>query len=307
MTGEAYALLTLLCWTLGVHSFSKASELFSPALVNKFKLLLAVIFLGILALTIGHVQLSNLLNIHPKQWLWLGLSGVVGLAIGDFFGFTAFALIGPGRTSMFTVLAPVAAFLLGMPLLGEDLNAIGIIGMTISLAGIYLLISNKASQGKLQQREGKNYAFGLFAAAMAALSQGVGLVFSKIGMDSIYPKIHPIQITFIRMLVAFLAIFLMDIFRQKNTIFIRPFLHRLKDSRFVLMGTIFGPVLGVSFSIAAIGLIKVSVAQTIFALLPITILLFSYFFSKERIRPVLWVYTAISLAGVIILLWRDGA
>ncbi|MBK6292861.1 MAG: hypothetical protein IPF59_14135 [Ignavibacteria bacterium] len=44
----------------------------------------------------------------PGQWLWLGISGVVGLSIGDLFGFTSLRILGARRQCCWHF-APAAA------------------------------------------------------------------------------------------------------------------------------------------------------------------------------------------------------
>ncbi len=59
---------------------------------------------------------------ETKQWLWLGASGIIGLTIGDFFLFSAFQMMGPRYASLFSTLAPAAALITGIFLLGEGIS-----------------------------------------------------------------------------------------------------------------------------------------------------------------------------------------
>ena len=72
----------------------------------------------------------------------------------------------------------------------------------------------------------------------------------------------------------------------------------------ILMGIIFGPVLGVSFSLTSIQYINVAVAQTIFALVPVMALLIAHFVYKEKITKYAMAGVLVAIAGVAILIWR---
>ena len=74
---------------------------------------------------------------------------------------------------------------------------------------------------------------------------------------------------------------------------------------FILMGTLFGPVMGVTFSLMAVKKLDVAVAQTIFALLPVIVLPINYFIYKERITLSAILACLISIAGVFLLIWRN--
>jgi len=73
----------------------------------------------------------------------------------------------------------------------------------------------------------------------------------------------------------------------------------------MLVGTLIGPIAGVTCSLYAIQKLEVAVAQTIFALLPIFVLPVNLFVYKEKItiQSVFACITAIF--GVLILIWRN--
>ena len=68
-----------------------------------------------------------------EQWVWLGISGIIGLSIGDYFAFSAFKILGSSRTSLFSIFAPGAALIFGYFMLDENINAIGLTGADLDL------------------------------------------------------------------------------------------------------------------------------------------------------------------------------
>ena len=78
-----------------------------------------------------------------------------------------------------------------------------------------------------------------------------------------------------------------------------------KGLKYIIAGTIFGPTLGVVLSMYAVSLINVSIAQTIFSLVPVIVLPLGYLFYREKItfKAALGAFVAIS--GVVVLIWRN--
>ena len=127
------------------------------------------------------------------EWIWLGLSGIIGLTLGDYFAFTAYSILGSSRTSLFSTFAPVAALLLGIIILGESINFIGVLGMMISTGGIIWFIqstqkSNDKSIEKSQILKGITYAI------LGAVGQGLGLVCAKKGLNITHQTGNPMTI-----------------------------------------------------------------------------------------------------------------
>ena len=110
----------------------------------------------------------------------------------------------------------------------------------------------------------------------------------------------------IRLLFAFGAAFVVSIVGGrfwKNT---QPVITNQGNGfPYMVLGTLFGPVAGVTLSLVAIQHLQVAVAQTIFALLPMMVLPINYFYYKEKITPVALFSCLVALLGVMVLIWRD--
>ncbi len=301
------ACITLVCWTIGTFSFTKASIMYSPTSINRVRLLYACILLTIITLLIGDLSVFELFNkpmLH--HWLWLGISGILGLSIGDYFAFTAFNIMGSSRTSLFNSFAPAAALIGGYVLLGEQINFIGLLGMVVSVSGIMWFVQSNRKQGKVTI-EPQNISKGIVYATLGALCQGLGLVFAKKGLviDTEFGRLMPLHATWIRMFSATIFIYLTgflktDVVKEFKAITFNPMLFKV-----VCIGTIFGPVIGVSMSLYAASIIEVSLAQTIFSLLPIVVMLSAYFLGKEKLEATSFIAAVISLIGVGVLMWQD--
>jgi drug/metabolite transporter (DMT)-like permease len=304
--GLIAAFITLCCWTVGTFSFTTASRLYSPISINRVRLLYATVLLTVVVCVWRQISLVELFSKPlPEHWLWFGISGVVGLSIGDFFAFSAFKMMGSSRTSLFSTFAPGAALFGGIFFLGEQMNTIGLVGMTVSIGGLIWFIQSASSEQK--GKENKEYLTrGIIYAILGALSQGLGLVFAKKGLiiETDTGRLMPLHATWIRMFSATAIVYVVGLFRgnlwnEFKTVSFTPAI--IKP---VLTGTVFGPVIGVSMSLYAASVIEVSLAQTIFSLLPISVMLAAVFLGREKLERTSIIAALIGVSGVFILVWR---
>jgi drug/metabolite transporter (DMT)-like permease len=311
LLGESVALGTTLSWSIGIFPFTEAARRMGPNQVNHIRLVFAVIFLTTLSLIFLPVSFTGLFTSPlPQHWLWFGLSGVIGLALGDYFGFTSFAVLGPRIGSIFSTLAPAAALFAGYFVIGERINIIGIAGILITIGGVIWLTLTRSAKSAMQDHEHGKVGTGILFGILSAVCQGVGVVLANKGFQSQidHHDLAPFQATWIRMICATSIIWVITLSQGKLKTITEPaFGNKNKGLIYTLGGTIFGPVIGVSLSMYSVSLLhdKPSVAQTIFSLMPVVVLPLSWLFYKEKItlKSVLGAFVAI--AGVVILIWRD--
>lgn len=118
-------------------------------------------------------------------------------------------------------------------------------------------------------------------------------------------SIHPITASFIRFVAGTLVVLLVTFLNKKlvknwNNIKAQPW----STLQTAFTGTIFGPLLGVSFALTAIQYIDVAVAQTIFGLVPVVAILISHIVYKEKITKYSFAGVLVAISGVVILIWR---
>lgn len=305
--GLLAAFITLVCWTVGTFAFTQASEHYSPKSVNRVRLLFAAILLTII--TCVWLQVNPVLLFtapFPEHWMWLGVSGIVGLSIGDYFAFTAFKMLGSSRASLFNTFAPGAALFGGYLVLGEQLNTMGLFGMAISISGIIWFIQMTSAKQKAAVTK-QEFTKGIVYAILGALCQGLGLVFAKKGLiiDAGFGRILPLHATWIRMVAATISIYAVGVFRGGLWQEFKAVTFTPAVIKPVALGTLFGPVIGVSMSLYAASVIEVSLAQTIFSLLPISVMLAAVLLRKEKLEATSFIAAIIGVAGVFVLVWRN--
>lgn len=307
-SGLTAAFATLICWTVGTFAFTIASKRADPAAVNRVRLFFAALLLSIVVVVFFSVSIIELFTLPTiGEWFWLGLSGIIGLTLGDYFAFTAYSILGSSRTSLFSTFAPVAALLLGMVILGESINGVGIIGMMISTGGIIWFIqstqkSNDKAIDKSQILKGITYAI------LGAVGQGLGLVCAKKGLNITHDTgtdLSAVHATWIRMGIGTLAAYSIAVFKRNVWTELKIITSSKSIITPLLTGTFFGPVMGVSLSLFAASQIPVGIAQTIFSLLPITVMIAATISGREKINGPSIIAAVICMIGVFVLVWRD--
>ncbi|HPT14311.1 MAG TPA: DMT family transporter [Bacteroidales bacterium] len=293
--GEFAALLTTVFWTITALSFETASRRIGSLNLNLLRLSVATILLAVFSYF--HRGLFFPVDASIHNWFWLILSGIVGFVIGDFLLFQAFIVIGARIAMLLMTLAPPAAALASWLILGENMSLMSLGGMLLTIAGIALVIfvRNPDSSEKSRTAKLAHPLKGVLLALGAAVGQGVGLVLSKLGMGS-YDPFAASQIRVLAGVAGFAMVF--TFFRKWNGL--PAVIKDRKAMKWLIVGSIFGPFLGVSFSLMAVQHTKAGIAQTIMSLVPVLIIPPSLLINKEKPKVREIIGALIAVAGVTV-------
>jgi drug/metabolite transporter (DMT)-like permease len=295
LIGQLAALGTSLCFSATSTFFTLAARVVSSVVVNRIRLLAAVVFL-----TLAHLlfRLPLPLNAGPFRLFWLGISGIIGLVLGDAFLFQAFVWIGPRLAMLMMSLAPVFAALMGWFFLDEQLAAGQVAGILVTISGIAWVVLGRDRRSTTIAIPPRQYLLGILFGLGAALGQSGGLVTARIGLAGDYPALSG---TLIRMVSAALTLWIFTLIRGQA----RPTFERLRHNsralKFILAGAFFGPTVGVTLSLYAVQRIPVGVASTLIALTPVFLLPIGYFVFHERFGWQAVAGTLLTMLGVGLL------
>jgi drug/metabolite transporter (DMT)-like permease len=291
--GEIAALATAFFFAMTALIFTSTGRSVGSQVTNRMRLLFALIYLVLLNIVLFHEPLP--FSAGLSHWFWLGLSGIIGLALGDALLFQSFISVGPRLGSLLLSLAPVFGSIIAWMFFGETLTARQIIGIIFALAGIAWVV---ASHENLPVQPGGNTRRGVLFGILAALGQAVGLVLSKQGMSG---EFSPFQANAIRMLAAALFAWAWAALDGKARATITSVRGRRRVIGLLALGAFVGPVLGVTSSLFAIQHAEIGVASTLMALTPVILLPISYFFFHERVGWQAIFGTVLAITGVAIL------
>ncbi len=292
--GELSALMTAVCWSGSSFAFSSASKSIGPLQLNINRMILAVVFLFFTILILDiKVDLSSFQVTH------LILSGAVGLVFGDTFLFKAYQHIGARISMLLMSVSPILSALLAYLFLNEIITTWGIIGMTITIAGVSLVIFERSETPSAKYKISK---IGIFYGLLGALGQSVGLIFAKYAFNA--GEINGFVATFVRLFSAVILMlpFAIIMKRYKNPV--KLFAKNLKAFKSTLTGTILGPYFGITFSLIAIENAKVGIAATLMSTVPILMLPIARYVFKEKLNWRAIGGAVLAVGGIAILFLR---
>jgi drug/metabolite transporter (DMT)-like permease len=289
--GEIAALLTAFCWTLSGIAYEKAGKKVGSLAVNYIRLIIGFIFVSLYSLATRGLFFPMDATYH--NWIWLSLSGFIGFFLGDLFLFQAYVEVGTRISLLIMASSPPLTALLEFIFLKEKLDVISLLGMLITIIGIAIVILSKEEGKKIKINHSKK---GLICAFLGALGQAIGLIISRIGMENY----NPLAATQIRIIAGFIGFNILIIFLKK----FKQVKIALKDKKAmqeITIGSLFGPFIGVTLSLVSLQYTSAGISSTISSITPVTIIPFSVFLFKEKVKLKEILGAIISVMGVAIL------
>ena len=297
--GELFALLTAFFWTTTSLSFQQATRRAGSLSVNVLRLIIAFFIYGIISFFTRGLFFP--IDATTSQWIWMSISGLVGFVFGDYFLFKSYELIS-ARISMLimSLSAPIAAFI-GWSILGETMSSISLVAMFITIVGIMIVITEKKKldDEKLKkQRKKIQFSFspkGMLFAFFGSIGQATGLVLSKYGMKD-YNVFAATQIRIIAGCFGF--VLLISVIKRWPKV--KEAAVNSISMKFILIGSIFGPFLGVYTSLLAVKYTTVGIASTIMAIIPVLIIPPAILIYKEKVTLKEVIGAFIALGGIVL-------
>jgi drug/metabolite transporter (DMT)-like permease len=257
----------------------------------------AFLFLIIAGLIVRGVPFPY--DASPRTWFFLGLSGIVGFVISDYFLMNAYVLIGSRITVIFQALTPVFTALFAYVFIGEQMKPIRLIAMSVTIAGILIVV---ISRSRLTKNQGASSLSrkGLLFAFLSSVIQAAGMILSKIGLEGNYDPLSGTQIR------AFVAIFrfALNAFLTGTLRYVVVEVPKIREAFIpTIQGSVFGPCLGVALSLFSMQNTQVGATSTLTALTPVIIIIPSVFILKQKITAIEILGALIAVSGAALFFW----
>ena len=291
MIGAVYALTAALCWagSSGVLKFLAtkidALSLNTLRLCATALLLLAVILLS--------GRGTELLNTPLLSLVYLIISSVIGLAIGDTIFVKSLSYLNVSQAFPIALSSnTVFTVLLAVLLLGESFTWVTGLGAFFVLLGIYLLTSTRTINSTLGGIRGK----GIILALISGVTWAIAVVIIKLGAQDIDPLVT-VAIKLSSAAIVLLPFALSQ--RGKGILQLRKY-----GSRNLALTLASGPLdygAGMIFFITALQLIGAGKTVVLSSVSPLFLLPFSIFILKERLTRFILMGILISITGIFLV------
>ena len=287
MLGYFAALGAAIAWAFGSILFKKLGDRVNALGVNLAKCLIGLAYIGIILLFIGVKPMQG------RDFFLLGISGLLGIALGDTFFFKALVLLGPRLTLLLAAFGPAATVILAMLFLRERPSLTALAGMITTFSGIFIVTWGETPATK-EEKTAK--ALGIFYSVLSILAISGSIIFAKIAIVSV----PVLQGTFVRILWAAIGLFILGIGSGRLGTWIMPFrapalLRLIFFSVFVV---VFG---GFVLFLAALKYIDASIATVLESTTPLWILPITAILFKEKIRRVEIFGAILALLGISLI------
>lgn len=284
--GGFAALISAGAWAFSSILFRKLGDEISPLGMNLGKCVIGTLYLGVVVFFVGIAPVSS------RAFLFLGASGLLGIACGDTFFFKALIYLGPRLTLLLETLGPAVTIVLAVIFLRERPSPLAWTGILLTLAGISWVLWEDSSK----EKNGKDRIAGIKYAILFLLCNSIGIILAKIGVAAV----PTLQATFIRLFWGLIGLSVWGYATGQIKKWLVPFNNRglLKFIFFAAFVAIFG---GFWLSLLALKYIDVSIATILSSTTPLFILPMSAFILKEKISMHKIIGAVVAVAGVVLV------
>ncbi|MGF1751554.1 MULTISPECIES: DMT family transporter [Vibrio] len=287
--GESAAIGAAIVWAVATWIYSQFSHHFSSMQLNIIKGSIA----SLMMLMVLPFTEMPAVEIDPS-YLWiLGISGVIGIAIGDSAYFSALKRIGANKTLLLESLAPPLSGVLALVFLGSALQLqswLGVLITTIAVTSVVFQPNDSAEKGY----DLKGIGFGL----LASICQASGVVISHFAL--VQGDLPPLLGALIRLTIGVAAVAMVVGFVEKKPFSaIKKQCTRMNRNNWLwLLAAIFvGTFLALWLQQVALKHANPAIAQTLIATSPLFILII-YTIRGEKISRRSVVGTLFAVFGV---------
>ncbi|MFH1618455.1 MAG: DMT family transporter [bacterium] len=288
--GSIAALLSAAGWAVSSILFRKAGDRVSPLGMNLGKCIAGSVILGIIILATG------IKPIPAREFVFLGLSGLLGIALGDTLFFIALMNLGPRLTLLLGALGPAFTVIMAVIFLGERPSFQAWAGIVTTIAGVNWVVWESVPHELLsREHKLKGIRYGLLSIFCNAAS----IILAKVGVSSV----SALDGTFIRFAWGMAGLLLFGCATRQLKNWMRPFgdYRTLRLVSAAVLVAIFG---GFWLFLVALKYIDASIATILNETTPLFIMPLSFFILKERFSARGITGAVVAMAGIVLIFMR---
>lgn len=282
--GILSALLSAGSWALGTILFEHIGKSVPFAGITFLKGIFSILLMILLLLCTGGLQPIGL-----QEFIYLSLSGITGIAIGDTLFFKSLQDLGAKTQVIFFLSGQILTMILSLLFLREQLTITQYTGATILLAGIITVTWGTQENHPDKWR-------GILCGTLSIICFSTSIIMVKTAIA----HVEIITATFYRMIFGTIFTLGYGIAARNIKSWIRPLSDKKLLSLFILNVTIitYG---GFLLATAAVKYISVTLASVLSTTEPLFVIILAYLITKEKITRREIIGTALTLAGLLLI------
>jgi len=288
LTPYLLAIASNLCFGTASVKFSHFASRFGAAWMNQVKVTIAL--MGFL---IGFVFFESHFQFNMQSFSFLMASGILGLFLGDWFLFKAFANLGATRTLVLYSFQPFLIGIYGFLFLNQNLSTLQIMAILCMIACVFtFLLERNRSVGHWDL---KNFSFAFIGIFFDAL----GIVLSRHAYEQ-SPSLGSFEANGIRALGAVIAFLIL---KPSSLITIYQSVQKLKhtDRLQVMVASFLGTFISLSLYLKALKTAHVASLTAISITGPIWVSIIEHVRMKKLPNRYLWIAFTFFVVGFALM------
>jgi drug/metabolite transporter (DMT)-like permease len=196
MIGELAALGAAISWTVSALLYGKALEEARPISANIIRLTLtgAILVLSLVALS----KLGVLTSLPLEVVVFAGVSGIIGLGLGDTLYMVSLRRIGVARAVPITCIYPLFSLLWSVFLMGEQVTLAVVLGAFVIVVGIWFL--GQDTQAGATDARKKVLVIGIVFALATAIVWSISITMMGMAVKEMPDLDHALAINTVRVI-----------------------------------------------------------------------------------------------------------
>lgn len=283
--GQLAALGAAFIWAAVSVYYTKLGQQLSPMMLNLGK---GVVALGLFGVTIL-IRQEQMPAVSGQTWLFLWLSGVVGIGLGDTAFFACLNAWGARRTLLMDSLSPGMTTVLSWLFLREHLGVGQLLGIGLAIGGVSIVVGDQ-SAGKVDQTDRVR---GLVYGLLFVLAQGTGVILSRAALAG--SEISPLWSTTTRLAAGVIVLVLWALALKPKQKWHQGILQG------IIVAAFFSTYLGIWLQQTSLKFAPAAIAQSLSSTGPIFILLIGWCLG-ESVNYRSWVGVMFAMGGIALLL-----
>lgn len=290
--GAAATISASFVWAIAVVLFEKYGDSYSPLFINFIKTVTALSFI-VLVVFVFEISITFDVNFI----LWMSVSGITGLAVGDCAMIASIQRLGAFASSILMLLIAPFATLFGYLFLGETLLPRQFLGMSVTIVAVGCALAvNRSGSGFFSEIKRSDLKFGLIAAFTAILAAALSTIAARSVMQDQNIWVGT-MVRVLACLIVLLPFFLRNILVNRSSKKKRP------DASlgWIVLASFLGGALGLVLLTIGYKFLKAGVSTSLASMVPLWVIPLSALMLGEKVKLRTILLTLVAFLGIFLI------